>query len=140
MSKKTSKILGGIILSLALLFSFSSAAFAAAVTVSCSPSNSPANPIYGKNGVTGNPSDYLPSGKFVQIIESDDATPGAPDPATGAPAGDTVKATGTLSAAGTFSGGASIGANKYVYIRAWDTWTGSGAPSGNYGTSTPANV
>ena len=128
------KKLGGFVLASALVVMMSGAAFAVATTVSCNSTNSPDNHINNNSGTA------LSAGAFVQIIQSDDASAGAPDASTGVPAGDTVITTGTLATAGNFSGSANITTSKYVYIRAWETWNGSGAPSGRYGTSTPASV
>jgi len=136
MKNVSKKLIGGLAAALMLL-TFSSAAYAVATTVSCNSTNSPANQIYDHTGV-GNT--LLAAGKYVQIIQSSDNVAGIPDPSTGVPAGDTVAAFGTLSAAGNFSASCNITSNNFVYIRAWETWNGSGVPTGNYGTSTPASV
>ena len=109
-----------------------SAAQAAVVTVSCSPSNVPANPILNSSAAN------LASGAFVQVIDNTSGSVSAPNPSTGAPSsGGSVISTGTLSAAGTFTkSGVSIPTGHYVYIVAWETWNGSGTPTGNYGIST----
>ncbi|OGC11767.1 hypothetical protein A3K48_04665 [candidate division WOR-1 bacterium RIFOXYA12_FULL_52_29] len=119
------------------LVAFTGIANATAVTVSCSNTNSPANQIYNNTGVGGT---LLPSGRYVQLIQSADNTAGAPNSSTGLPAGDTVISSGTLSAAGNFTGACNITQSNYIYIRAWDTWNGTGTPSGNYGTSIPSSV
>ncbi|MDD5593433.1 MAG: T9SS type A sorting domain-containing protein [Candidatus Margulisbacteria bacterium] len=134
---KMSKILGGLVLTIALTLSFSSAAFATATTVSMNGTNVPPNQIYNSTGIGGT---LLAAGKYVQFIQSSDGTAGAPDIATGLPAGDTVVSTGTLATPGNFAASANISANNFVYIRAWETWTGVGAPTGKYGTSVPVSV
>ncbi|MBI5699363.1 IPT/TIG domain-containing protein [Candidatus Saganbacteria bacterium] len=138
MRSRISKAIGGMIVGLMLVMSFSTAAYAVAVTISSSGTNVPPNQIYNNTGVGGT---LLATGAFVQIIQSPDGTAGDPDPTTGAPAGDTIiTPTGTLSAPGTFSASRNIAASNYVYIRAWETWNGVGVPSGRWGTSTPASV
>ncbi|MFA5840461.1 MAG: IPT/TIG domain-containing protein, partial [Candidatus Margulisiibacteriota bacterium] len=135
MRKNNLNKLGGIILGALLLVASSSAASALAVGVSCSSSNTPANSIYDDSvGET-----RLAAPSYVQMIQSSDTTAGDPD-SSGLPSGDTVVATGELSSAGQFSAACNISTSNYVYIRIWKSWTGSGTPTGYYGTSTPANV
>ena len=134
---KQIKFLKGLLLALLAVTLMSGAANALAVTVSCNSTNSPANQIYNNTGIGGT---LLASGKFVQIIQSADSSAGAPDVTTGAPAGDTVVTTGTLATAGNFSASLNVTASSYVYIRAWETWNGTGTPTGKYGTSELKNV
>ena len=117
------KILGGVFMVMLLATS----AHAAAVTISIT-------------GITNHTGSAIPTNAYVQVIQSADANKGAPDPSTGLPAGDTVVATSKITPDGTFSGGASITASNYIYIRVWETWNGSGSPSGYYGDSAPQNV
>jgi hypothetical protein len=132
--KKSFKLIGGLILALVLV----TAAQAAVVTVSCNTTNSPANPILNSSSAN------LAAGAFVQVIDNTSGTVSAPLTSTGLPtANGTVIATGTLSAAGVFTkSGVSIPNGHYVYIVAWQTWNGSGVPSGKYGISaiSPAMV
>ena len=124
----------------AIVFSVGAVAFATPTTVNMRSTNSPPNPIFAADGVT-----LLATGRFVQLIRSLDSTPGAPSPTTGAPAGDDdVRISGVIgggaSGAGGFVRSADIspispGGSAYVYVRAWDTWNGTGVPTGNYGTS-----
>lgn len=138
MRSRISKAIGGMVVGLMLVMSFSAAAYAVAVTVSCSGTNVPPNQIYNNTGVGGT---LLAAGAFVQIIQSPDGTAGDPSPTTGAPAGDTIiTPTGSLSAPGNFSASRNITASNFVYIRAWETWDGTGVPTGYWGTSTPASV
>ena len=134
---KQVKFLKGLLLALLAVTLMSGAANALAVTVSCNGTNIPANQIYNSTGVGGT---LLAATKYVQIIQSTDAAPGAPDVSTGAPAGDSVISTGTLATAGNFSASVNISTSNYVYIRAWETWNGSGVPTGKYGTSELKNV
>ncbi|MBU1616476.1 MAG: cadherin-like domain-containing protein [Candidatus Margulisbacteria bacterium] len=134
---KIKKFLGTMLVVWLSLVAFTGIANATAVTVSCNNTNSPANQIYNNTGVGGT---LLPAGRYVQLIQSTDNTAGAPNSSTGLPAGDTVISSGTLSAAGNFSGACNITQSNYIYIRAWDTWNGTGSPSGNYGTSIPSSV
>ncbi|MFH1390307.1 MAG: Ig-like domain-containing protein [Candidatus Margulisiibacteriota bacterium] len=134
---KIKRFLGAMLVVGLSLVVFAGIANAVAVTVSCSSTNSPANQIYNNTGVGGT---LLPSGRYVQLIQSADNTAGAPSSSTGLPAGDTVISSGILSAAGNFSGACNITQSNFIYIRAWDTWNGTGSPSGNYGTSAPGSV
>jgi hypothetical protein len=119
MFKKVSRILGG----LAIIALLASQAFGAAVTINIT-------------GIT-NHSGVALNGAYVQVIQSTDANAGSPA-ADGSPSGDTVVSTGTVNS-GTFSSGASITSNNYVYIRVWETWNGTGSPStGTYYGSGPA--
>ncbi|MFA4905196.1 MAG: Calx-beta domain-containing protein [Candidatus Margulisiibacteriota bacterium] len=127
--KKGLQILGGLIVALVI---FASAAQAAVVTVSSSPSNVPPNPILNSTGAN------LASGAYVQVIRSTDGSTSVPSQTTGLPTSgtDTVVASGTLSAPGTFTrSGVSIPTGNYTYIVAWETWNGTGVPTGNYGIS-----
>ena len=127
--KKGLLLIGGLILALVI---FVSAAQAAVVTVSTSPSNVPPNPILNSTGAN------LATGAYVQVILSTDSSVSVPSQTTGLPTSgtDTVVATGTLSAPGTFTrSGVSIPTGNYVYIVAWETWNGTGTPTGNYGIS-----
>lgn len=134
---KIKKSLGILFVVAATLLALTGVANAVAVTVSCNSTNAPANQIYNNTGVGGT---LLASGHYVQIIQSSDNAAGAPSATTGLPTGDTVISTGTLATAGNFSGVCNITQSTYVYIRAWETWNGSGAPTGNYGTSAPISV
>ena len=121
MFKTLSKILGGLLLA-ALM---TTQVFAAAVTINVT-------------GITNHSSSPLPAGAYVQVIQSSDATRGTPG-TNGLPAGDTVVGTGTINPNGTFSTGASIPSNQYVYIRVWETWDGTGNPTtGTYYGQGPA--
>ncbi|MFH1390309.1 MAG: IPT/TIG domain-containing protein [Candidatus Margulisiibacteriota bacterium] len=129
--------LKGLFLALLAVTLMAGTANAVAATVSCNGTNSPANQIYNNTGVGGT---LLAAGKYVQIIQSADITPGNPDLTTGIPSGDTIVSTGTLATNGNFSGSGNISSSNYIYIRAWETWNGTGAPSGKYGTSAPSSV
>ncbi|MFH1710036.1 MAG: IPT/TIG domain-containing protein [bacterium] len=144
MNSKIKNLAGSLVLSLLLVGLCSSAAWAVAATAKCASvaNGGTDNFIYDSSGVGAV---KLPAGKYVQIIQSDDATAGAPNSSTGVPSGDTVVVTGEIGTptgygAGEIAKSANITASKYIYIRAWDTWNGTGTPSGYYGTSTPANV
>lgn len=134
---KIKKSFGFLFVAMVSLIVLTGIANAVAVTVSCNSANAPANQIYNNTGVGGT---LLPSGRFVQIIQSSDNSAGAPGASNGLPAGDSVILTNTLATAGNFSSVCNITQSSYVYIRAWETWNGSGAPTGNYGTSAPISV
>ncbi|OGC03767.1 hypothetical protein A2276_07925 [candidate division WOR-1 bacterium RIFOXYA12_FULL_43_27] len=115
-----------------ILFLLAGMAQAAVVSVSCSPSNTTPNPILNSSNAN------LASGAYVQVVKSTDSSTSAPKTTDGLPSSstDTVILSGTLSAAGTFTkSGASIPTGNYVYIVAWETWNGTGTPTGKYGIS-----
>ena len=124
-----------------LVFSLAGSAMAVAVSASCRTSNVPPNRIFTDAALTV----PVPEGKYVQLVRSADATPNI-DLSTGLPnGGDTVVATGEIGkpdplGAGEISLGGSFASSTYVYLVVWDTWTGSGAPTGHYGYSAPASV
>ena len=130
MRKQIMKFLGGLVLVAMLLnlAPFSTMAHAAAVTISIS-------------GITNHSGSSLSAGAYVQVVQSSDATKGAPG-SNGAPAGDTVVTTSTINPDGTFAGGASISSGNYIYIRAWESWDGTGSPTAGtyYGDSAAENV
>jgi len=93
------------------------------------------------NGTLKNKDGNLaPQGSYVQVIQSSDASPGLPNATTGLPQGDSVILTGEVNPAGTYNSGISVGNNNYVYLRIWDSWKGTGTPTGYYGTTTPESV
>jgi len=130
MIKKLSKILGGLLIAALMLNSvpLTGTAHAAAVTISIS-------------GITNHSGPALSSGAYVQVIQSSNASIGAPD-GSGLPSGDIVVTTGTINPAGTFSGATSIPSSQYIAIRAWETWDGVGSPPAGtyYGTAVAENV
>ncbi|MBN2057232.1 MAG: IPT/TIG domain-containing protein [Candidatus Saganbacteria bacterium] len=130
MINKITKVLGGLLIAALMLNSLPlmGTAHAAAVTINVT-------------GITNHSAATLGAGAYVQVVQSGDATAGAPD-TNGLPTGDTVISTGTINPAGQFSGAASVPSSQYIYIRVWETWDGTGTPPAGtyYGTGAVENV
>ncbi len=81
------------------------------------------------------------TGSYVQVISSDNDIAGPPNVDTGDPEGDILEGDITsVNPDGTYNSGISINSSRFIYLRVWDGWNGTGTPTGFYATTALENV